>query len=163
MCRRLPAIESGIPVLDGDTVPETGCVWHIRYEEGIANDYFSTRWFTWKYFNKTGILVDGVKEIVDSMDKYPVGVKLFEEFGTNMGEFLAPWIMKFNAEVIVMGGNISGSYDLFGNHLIHSLKSNSVTIEVLVSELKEDAAVIGAARLLVEDYWDKVKDLLDLM
>jgi glucokinase len=144
-------------------VAEMGCVWHIPYKDGIANDYFSTRWFTRNYFEKTGVTVHGVKEIADRIADDPIALSMFEEYGTNMGHFLAPWIRKFDAKVIVIGGNITGAFQLFGDQLLKALKENRLDIEVLLSDLKEDAAVIGSARLIVEDYWNSVKDLLKLM
>jgi glucokinase len=156
-------IDHGIPVLAGGTVPEMGCVWHIPYKEGIANDYFSTIWFTRNYLARTGKAVPGVKDIADVAGQVPAAMELFEEYGRNMGNFLAPWIRKFDAGVIVIGGNITGSFNLFGDHLLKSLAQNDLEIQVFLSDLKEDAAILGGARLQVEDYWLKVKDLLSLM
>jgi glucokinase len=156
-------IDHGIPVLSGDTVPEMGCVWHIPFKKGIADDYFSTRWFIKNYFDKTGITVQGVKDIAVRANDNPEAQAMFEEYGYNMGNFLAPWIRKFDAKVIVIGGNITGAFHLFGNPLLTALAQNSLVTEVLLSELKEDAAIIGGARLLVEDYWNEVKDLISKM
>lgn len=156
-------IDQGIPVLEGDNVPEMGCVWHIPFKDSIANDYFSTHWFIRNYFARTDISVPGVKDIAERIKNDDVAVELFKEYGSNMGHFLAPWIKKFDAKVIVIGGNITSSFRLFGDHLFNSLKENDVDIKILLSDLKEDAAVIGSARLLDEEYWEKVKDLLKLM
>jgi glucokinase len=156
-------IDHGIPVIEGETVPQMGCVWHIPFKDGIADDYFSTRWFTRNYLAKTGKTVSGVKEIADAIDQEPAAMELFKEYGSNMGHFLAPWISKFDAKVIVMGGNVTGAFSLFGKYLLEALEENDLHVQVLLSELKEDAAVMGGARLLVEDYWVHVKDLLSKM
>jgi len=156
-------INQGIPVLSGDTVPEMGCVWHIPFKSGIADDYFSTRWFIKNYYEKTGTKVHGVKDIAGMADRDPAALAIFEEYGSNMGNFLAPWISKFDAKVIVIGGNVTGAFHLFGNPLLTALAQNNLVVEVLLSELKEDAAIIGGARLMVEEYWIKVKELLSKM
>jgi glucokinase len=156
-------IDQGIPVLEGDTVPEMGCVWHLPFKDKIANDYFSTHWFTGTYLERTGKKVSGVKEIADKAVTEAAANELFIEYGSNMGNFLAPWIKKFNARVIVIGGNITGAYDLFGNHLENALAQNDIKVDLLLSDLKEDAAVMGGARLLDESYYNKVRDLLRLM
>jgi glucokinase len=156
-------IEQGIPVLSGETVPEMGCVWHIPFKNGIADDYFSTRWFIKNYFEKTAIKVPGIKEIAERAEIDPTAMAMFEEYGFNMGNFLAPWIRKFDAKVIVIGGNVTGAYYLFGKPLSTALAQNNLDVKVLLSELKEDAAIIGGARLMVEEYWNKVKDLLSKM
>jgi len=156
-------LAGGIPVIEGDSVPEMGCVWHIPFLEGIADDYFSTRWFTRNYMEKAGTLVEGVKEIANNVDTNPIARMLFEKYGSNMGHFLAPWIRRFNAGVIVIGGNVTGAYPLFGPYLQNALQEQGLQLEIHISELKEDAAIIGSARLLVEDYWDQVKGLLSKM
>jgi glucokinase len=80
-----------------------------------------------------------------------------------MGNFLVPWIKNFDASVIVIGGNIAGSFHLFGNEMKAALSKNNLNIDVYLSDLKENAAIIGSARLLVDDYYISVKDLLSKM
>lgn len=156
-------INQGIPVLQGDTVPEMGCVWHLPFKDSIANNYFSTHWFTGTYFERTGQRVEGVKDLAIAASTDAIAKELFLEYGRNMGHFIAPWIRKFDARVIVIGGNITGAFDLFGKHLEDALDRNDVKVDLLLSDLKEDAAVMGGARLLDENYWNRVKDLLKLM
>lgn len=156
-------ISNGVPVLEGGTVPEMGCAWHIAFKDGIADDYFSTRWFTRNYSEKTGHHVNGVKEIAERADSDPIAAALFMEYGSNLGSFLAPIINNFGAQAIVIGGNITGAFGLFGHALTGKLAENGSKAEVLLSELKEDAAVTGGARLLSDDYWLQVKDLLSKM
>jgi glucokinase len=107
--------------------------------------------------------VHGVKEILDFVDKKAAALGLFEEYGTNMGHFLAPWIRKFDARVMVIGGNITGAYAYFGQHLENAFREQGLQVDILISDLKEDAAVIGGARLIIDEYYQKVKELLSLM
>jgi len=88
---------------------------------------------------------------------------LFTEFGTNLGAFLAPWLKRFKAEIVVVGGNISHAYSLFGKIFENSLKKEGCSCKVALSELKEDAAFIGAAYLLDEDFWKAIQHALPLM
>jgi glucokinase len=156
-------IRDGIPVLEGETVPEMGCVWHLPFQEGIADDYFSTRWFEKSYLKLAERQVNGVKEISELFDTDEVARKLLIEYGTNMGDFLAPWIKKFDAGQIVIGGNITGAFDKFGSYLMQSLTNHHVKTSVALSELKENAAIIGSARLVDDSFFAKVKDLLSKM
>ncbi len=156
-------INEGIPVLEGDTVPQYGCVWHLPFGEGIADDYFSTRWFEKSYLKVTGRKVHGVKEISGLFHSDDVARKLLIEYGSNMGDFLAPWIKKFGAQHIVIGGNIAGAYDKFGKYLELSLSNHQVECGVSLSVLKENAAIIGSARLIDSVFFEKVEALLPKM
>jgi glucokinase len=156
-------IADGIPVLESNSVPKLGCVWHLPFKDGIADDYFSTRWFERSYLKLAGKQVDGVKEIAELSDHDEAARKLLIEYGTNMGDFLAPWIKKFGAGHIVIGGNISGAFDKFGKYLLQSLTHHEITAGVSLSVLRENAAIIGSARLLDEDFFAKVEPLLPKM
>lgn len=156
-------IKHGLPVISSESVPEMGCLWHLPYKNGIANDYFSTLWFMKRYYNQYGIWTKGVKELSELADSDLFVKELFEEYGTGMGEFLNPWIRKFEAETVIIGGNITGAYHLFGHQLEKSLLDHSPAPGIYISELKEDAAIFGAVRLLDESFWLKIKDLLSLM
>ena len=156
-------IANGIPVLEGETVPEMGCVWHLPFGEGIADDYFSTRWFEKSYLQHTGKTVHGVKEISGLFDSDEVARNLLIEYGSNMGDFLAPWIKKFGAGQIVIGGNITGAFDKFGKYLMQSLVNHNISAGVSLSILKENAAIIGSARLIDNEFFAKVEPLLPKM
>jgi hypothetical protein len=58
---------------------------------------------------------------------------------------------------------VTGAFSLFGTHLHKALEEHGLDLSILLSDLKEDAAIIGGARLIVEDYWEKVKELLAKM
>jgi glucokinase len=156
-------ISNRIPVVDGPEVPKMGCVYHIPYKEGIADDYFSTRWFTGRYKNLAGKEVKGVRELAELAPKDNTASDLFTEFGQNLGLFLAPWLNKFKAEILVIGGNISHAYNLFGEVFEESLKMGKCKTEVALSSLKEDAALLGSAYLFNDDFWKSVQHALPLM
>lgn len=156
-------ISDRIPIVDGPDVPRLGCVYHLPYGDNIADDYFSTRWFLRQYKKLTGKELKGVKEFASLAEKDKIVMDLFVEFGTKLGNFLAPWLKKFNAEIVVVGGNISHAYSLFGEIFENSLKNEGCTCKVALSELKEDAAFIGAAYLLDETFWRDIQHALPLM
>lgn len=156
-------IESRVPVVTGDRVPDLGCVYHISYHDGIADDYFSTRWFTKRFFEIKGYNVEGVLEVSDAASEDPSAMAIFNEFGANLGEFLSPWLKKFGAEALVIGGNISRAYNLFGSAFENELIKDGCLVKPFISDLKEDAALIGSAFLLDNEYWLRVKDSLRFM
>lgn len=156
-------VENGLPVLEGNQVPDMGCVWHLPYKQGIADDYFSTRWFIKQYAGRTGKSLNGVKEIGARALTDQVAKDLFTEFGNNLGEFLGPWIKKFGAEALVIGGNQVRGYGLFGEALQSSLAKQQITISIDLSSLLENAALVGSAHLLETSFWEKIQPLLSKM
>ena len=153
-------IKDGLPVVEGKQVPDQGCVWYIPFENGIADDYFSSRGLIDRYYKETGKKFSGVKEIADLAKNELKAKALFNDFGEKMGVFLKPWIKKFEMEVLVIGGNISKAFPLFGESLKAYLKAENLQIEVAVSELKENASFIGSATLVDDEFYSKVLPIL---
>ncbi len=156
-------ISNRIPIVDGPDVPKLGCIYHLPYKDGIADDYFSTRGLLGRYKNLTGKELSGVKEVAALAASDKIVSDLFTDFGDKLGLFLAPWLKKFKAEIIVIGGNISYAYSLFGDVFEDRLKKENCNCEVALSKLKEDAALLGSAYLLDDDFWKSVQHALPLM
>jgi glucokinase len=156
-------ISNRIPIVDGPEVPKLGCIYHLPFKDGIADDYFSTRGLLSRYKKLTGKELPGVKELAAMAETDKSVMDLFTDFGDNAGLFLAPWLNKFKAEILVIGGNISRAYNLFGDVLEDRLKKENCFCEVTISKLKEDAALLGSAYLLDDDFWKSVQHALPLM
>lgn len=138
-------VNNGKVIEEGNTVPEDGCLWHIPYKEGIADDYFSTRWFVNNFNDISNEQVTGVKriaELANEGDEKAIG--LFNEFGENLSDCLGEYLKSFNAQVVVMGGNIAEAFNLFKPSLNKSLENKGLKVVFKVSELKENAAMLGA-------------------
>jgi glucokinase len=156
-------VSNRIPIADGAEVPKLGCIYHIPYREGIADDYFSTRWFTGQYKKVTGKELNGVRELAEIAGTDKTASDLFTNFGTRLAVFLAPYLIKFNAEILVIGGNISHAYNLFGEIFEATLKKEKCSCKVTLSALKEDAAILGSAYLLDDEFWKSIQHVLPLM
>jgi glucokinase len=156
-------IHDGIPVVNGDLVPEIGAVWHLPFKENIANDYISTNWFIKEYEKISGDRLPGVKEVAELYDEHPEVQNLFNDYGRNLGEILSSWLLKFQTEVVILGGNISRAFPLFQSGLQEVLNAESVSVRVEISDLMEDAALLGAARLIDDNYFKKVYPTLKYM
>jgi len=156
-------ISDGIPIVDGPEVPKIGCVYHLPYRDGIADDYFSTRGLLAMYKNLTGKELAGVKELSELAYSDKSVAAVFTDFGTDLALFLVPWLNKFRAEILVVGGNISHAYSLFGDVFEEKLKKEKCFCRVELSELKEDAALFGSAWLLDDTFWKSVQHALPLM
>lgn len=156
-------ISNRIPIVDGPEVPKLGCIYHLPYRDGIADDYFSTRGLLGRYKKLTGKELSGVKELASLASSDKIVIDLFTDFGDNAGLFLSTWLKKFKAEILVIGGNISHAYNLFGDVFENRLRTENCNCEVALSKLKEDAALIGSAYLLDDNFWKSVQHALPLM
>jgi glucokinase len=120
-------------------------LWNASFLGGIAEDYFSTRWFVKKYEDLTGNTFAGVKELAEIADVDPYAKQIFNEFGRGLGHFLADVIKANGTEVVVLGGNIAQAYPLFQQHLISNLRAYHLDTEVKRAQLNENATLLGAA------------------
>jgi len=156
-------VDNGVVVVDRDDVPKLGCVWHLPYKEGIADDSFSTRWFIKRYAEKSNIQTTGAKDIANRIATDVNAKEVFIEYGTHLGEFLAPRLNKFQAQALVIGGNVTGAYEHFGKQFEEALRKQNVKAEVHISDHMEDAAIIGSARMFDPEFWKRIKPLLSKM
>ncbi|MBT8298747.1 MAG: ROK family protein [Maribacter sp.] len=154
-------IKNGIPQVNTKEVPEGGCLWDKPYKSGISDDYFSTRWCIDRYHQLSLHLMQGVKEIAAANNAHSRSV--FNEFGSNMADFMIPFIEKFQPEIIVLGGNISKASHLFLPSFKRELQKNNLGLDFEISDLMEDAAIIGSSRLFESHFWNSVKDNLPVL
>lgn len=149
-------LQDGVPVVTGAQVPKEGCLWHLPFREGICDDYFSTRWFGTAYQKETGMEITGVKDLMSKAGTEAFVRGLFIQFGENLAECLAPWIRQFQAEILILGGNIAHALPLFESSFQAGLKAAGIEVPVRRSQLMERAALLGSARLVDDVFWEKV-------
>ncbi|MFB3388612.1 ROK family protein [Flavobacterium sp. LAR06] len=149
-------LDNKLPVTQGSNVPHNGCLWDKPYEDNIADNYFSTRWFLNQYEKSTGQkLNDGVKEIA-SIENY-VTAKIFDDFANNLSEFLTPYIINFEADLLVIGGNIAKSNRLFLNKLEENFRNQNISLPISIIENTEETSILGSSYLFNEVFWEKLK------
>ena len=156
-------VEQGIPVVEREDVPPKGYIWNLPFNNDLADASFSTRWFIKRYAEKSGNMLAGAKQVAERAATDSLARDVFLEFGRNLGLFLRPLMQKFRAELLVIGGNVSAAYDLFGTALEESLRKQQIGVAIEVSALKEEAALIGSTRLFQDQFWRRVKPLLAKM
>lgn len=117
------------------------------FQDSIADDHLSTRWFVKRYHELTGITIDGVKDLASMAINDQIAKNVFNEFADNMGDFLWRPIQHFRPEVLIVCGNIAKASHLF----LPAVASRSNTTTFKIGELGEFAALIGAADLFVSN------------
>lgn len=150
-------IENGFPVTEGVNVPKDGFIWDLPYKESVADNYFSTRGIVNHYYLLTGKKVDGAKEVALYAENNNMDAKrVFQVFGEELAKLLAPWLEKFGAETLVVGGNISKAFIFFEPAMKHVFNSMNNRIVVRKSELQDKAQILGSSRLLDDHFWDRL-------
>lgn len=128
-------------VTEGPGVPPGGEVWDLPYEGGILEDSVSTRAIQGRYERLTGQKRE-VAELAKLVETDPSAAEAFHEFGRHLGLALNGAVAEFAPEVIVLGGGISRSPQLFLPAAQAELKD--VRAKFRVSKLLDNAALAGA-------------------
>lgn len=109
--------------------------------DGIADEYFSTRWFIRRYWELSGINVNGVMGLIEEKNTKLVK-EVFLEFSKNLVFFLQPKLKEPKINELILCGNIAKAHRYFLPYLAESFKDVTITI----GHLGEKAAMIGAAK-----------------
>ncbi len=140
-------LEDGKPLPGGKGIPEGGFLYSQPYRKSCADDYFSTRWFLNKYKALTGKTISGVKDLAECAQVGDsIARDIFKAFGKNLAEFLSPFLTGTMTQSLIIGGNISRSWEFFMDPLVEGIKANGVQIQVQPSILNHHAPIIGAVR-----------------
>lgn len=127
-------------------------LWNKPMKDSISEDYLATRWFVKRYADLTGKTISGSKDL--QLKSKEIQSRIFEEFADSFAEFIAKYVKPYNPEVLVIGGNITKAYPHFEKRFNENLIKNNIFLQVKISEIFEDAAILGAASYALK----KVKD-----
>jgi glucokinase len=128
-------------VTDGVGVPPGGEIWNLPYEGGIIEDSVSTRGIKGNYERRTGVARE-VAELAKSVAVDSAAAEAFEEFGKHLGIALRGALSAFAPQVIVLGGGISRSPQLFLPAAQREFAG--MNAQFRVSALLDDAPLVGA-------------------
>lgn len=152
-------LEDGIPVIAGEGVPPGGCLWSLPFGAGIADDHVSVRWILDQARGR-GLTVDGVAGLAALARQDPAAAAIFERYGENLGAIAGPWLASFGAAGVVLGGRITGAFDLFAPSLRRALESAGAAVSIRTHPNTEDAAIVGAAATFDESFWSLARTRL---
>ena len=123
-------------------------VWNKPYRDGIVEDFISARALIAAYqkLNPRYDSAGGAKGIAEAAKAgNKQAVRVYEQFGANLGNVLTPWCQRFNPEKIVFGGQIAASFDLFAEALRQNLQPTSCQPDLQAAALGSNAALFGVA------------------
>lgn len=118
-------------------------LWDSSFKDSISEDYLATRWFVKRYQELTGEQISGTKDLLDK--PLEIQKQIFDEYADNISEFVIQHVNHYKPEVLVLGGNIAKAYPHFEQRFIQNLIENNINLQVKISAIFEDAAILGAA------------------
>ncbi|MEV0800627.1 ROK family protein [Kribbella sp. NPDC050281] len=130
-------LADGHVVREGGTVPPGGELYKTEYAGKPLEDSISGRAILRRYFARTGTEVPGVKEIAEDARAGDAAAKdaLLTAFG-DLATALTPWLDRFGVTRTVLGGSISGAFDIVAEVFGFDVAPTGDT---------EHSALIGAA------------------
>jgi glucokinase len=125
-------LENGELIKHRDDVPPNGWVYREPFRGSIVDEHISKRGIM-RLAEEAGIDVSGgdVKNLADmAKSGHEPAARIFRIFGERIGEMLLPYIRSFRPDAIVIGGQITGSKELFLGGLHDALRDDPAVIEV---------------------------------
>lgn len=133
----------GHAVVAGDGVPPGGEIWNYPYAGGTVEDLISTRRIKADYAALTGEDKD-VAAIAADAAKDAAARQVFEDFGLHLGNVLRDVIAPFHPNMVVLGGGISRSSQLFMPFVEETV--HGLGFSVVMSALMDRAPLAGAGQ-----------------
>ena len=142
-------LSGGVVREAGPGVPAEGRVDLLQIDGQPLEDVVSTRAIERSYRRLGGVTPQGAAQVASlahSGDRLAAEVLLsaFEA----LGKALSPWLDAFGARALVVGGSMTGSWDLIGPALVGGIGSTvagrGTQLKVLVAANPENAALLGA-------------------
>ncbi len=136
---------------DGATGTSTE-IWGTRYLDGTIEDYTSGKGIRKLYESKTGKSLYAW-EIADlGFAGDTTAVESWKEYGYHLGMVLSGLINFIDPHVIVLGGSVAKSFELFKESMFNTLYENINSIpreklKVLPYQLGDHSGFVGAAAL----------------
>jgi glucokinase len=122
---------------EGDTVPPGGELYKTSYAGKPLEDSISARAILRRYAERTGTQAPGVKEIADQARAGETAAQeVLNACFADLAEALKPWLERFGVTRTVLGGSISGAFDVVAAALDFPASPTKDT---------EHSALIGAA------------------
>lgn len=118
-------------------------LWDSPFRDSISEDYLATRWFVNHYKELTGEEISGTKDLLDKPTE--IQTQMFNDYADSFSEFIVRYVNHYKPEVLVIGGNIAKAYPHFEQRFIQNLTKNNINLQVKISAIFEDAAILGAA------------------
>ena len=136
-------IENGEILRDDKRIPPGGYIYNVKHGERTIEDKFSARGIL-RLAQEIGLTdFESVKDLAQAARMGDLRAsQLFSKYGELLGLALKPFLERFKADALVIGGQISKSSDLFLDKLKLSLEN--LPVNVMVTNESYIATFLGA-------------------
>ena len=111
-----------------DGVPVNGWIYPIPFKDSIIDDYISVRGLARLCMEITGESMNGKQLYELCLQKDRNALDIYKIFGENIALALLPFIDEFKPNAVVLGGQISKSFEYFGKELKTECEKRDVKI-----------------------------------
>lgn len=125
-------VENGKLITGSEDLPEHGWLYNEPYRDGIIDSYISATGIR-RMIKNTGLLTAGtdVKALSElSRAGNKAAAAIFKEFGHMMTEALVPFAASFNADCLIIGGQVAKSADLFTDEIKAELCNKGIAMRI---------------------------------
>lgn len=120
-------------------------VYSRPYRDGILEDYVSRRACLRRYAELTGAVFEG--DVVDiaqaAREGHPAAKQTFVEMAAALAEGIRPLLRENEIDCLVVGGQISKSFDIFGESIRHALSDLPFLKKIVPARHFSNAALLG--------------------
>lgn len=134
-------------VKSGEKVPTDGFIYHIPYKDGIVDQYLSATGLRAMIKNSNlSNQISDVKELAElAREGHDEAKDIFATFANHLAEVLPNIAEQFQADCLVVGGQVAKSADLFISPLEDALKEKQIQLRI---STKSSELALRAACLL---------------
>lgn len=136
-------IQKGKVITHGQGVPEAGEIWSTSYLDAHAERYACGQAVTDAYQKLRGETCTAQEISTRADHGDPHARKVYRMLGEHLAAILSPYANTFDAQAVVVAGNVSRAW----NHFSPALQAGLPDVQVHPSRLLEDAALLGGAAL----------------
>lgn len=143
-------LRGGLPVHDGTRVPPGGHVYRLTVHGRPLEDLVSRRAIRAHYARLESVADEALPDVHEiaalAGEGNSAALQAFRYAFDTLGQALAPWIDRFEATAVVIGGSMAQSWDLIHPALDAGLaRTGGTTARVLPARQPAHAPLIGAA------------------
>lgn len=139
-------LDNGVVVDDGSSVPPQGSVHLLTWQGSPLEDTVSRRALRAAYGAVTAATGPDVSELAAlARQGEPRAVEVFWDAFSALGTVLAPWVQRFGATHVVLGGSVSRSWDVVVPPFLEGMSAGGAAATVVPAARLDEAAFLGAA------------------